>query len=36
MKPDFEPIVAIGIKIRTMQDSISFDDIFIATNEKVA
>ncbi|KAL6980011.1 hypothetical protein U1Q18_021662 [Sarracenia purpurea var. burkii] len=35
-KPDFEPIAAIGIEIRTMQDGILFDNILIASNEKVA
>ncbi|OVA09729.1 Calreticulin/calnexin [Macleaya cordata] len=35
-KPDFEPIAAIGIEIWTMQDGILFDNILIATNEKVA
>ncbi|KAL6995719.1 hypothetical protein U1Q18_005853 [Sarracenia purpurea var. burkii] len=35
-KPDFEPIAAIGIEIWTMQDGILFDNILIASNEKVA
>ncbi|XP_051119083.1 calnexin homolog [Andrographis paniculata] len=35
-KPDFEPIAAVGIEIWTMQDGILFDNVLIATNEKVA
>ncbi|XP_058102704.1 calnexin homolog [Magnolia sinica] len=35
-KPDFEPIAAIGIEIWTMQDGILFDNILIASDEKVA
>ncbi|PKI71565.1 hypothetical protein CRG98_008082 [Punica granatum] len=35
-KPDFEPIVAIGIEIWTMQDGILFDNILITADEKVA
>ncbi|XP_008807839.1 calnexin homolog [Phoenix dactylifera] len=35
-KPDFEPIAAIGIEIWTMQDGVLFDNILIATDEKVA
>ncbi|KAL6972942.1 hypothetical protein U1Q18_027116 [Sarracenia purpurea var. burkii] len=35
-KPDFEPIAAIGIEIWTMQDGILFDNILIASNDKVA
>ncbi|KAJ4720369.1 Calnexin-like [Melia azedarach] len=35
-EPDFEPIAAIGIEIWTMQDGILFDNILIATDEKVA
>ncbi|CAL9121495.1 unnamed protein product [Musa acuminata var. zebrina] len=35
-KPDFEPITAIGIEIWTMQDGILFDNILIASDEKVA
>ncbi|XP_059643083.1 calnexin homolog [Cornus florida] len=35
-RPDFEPIAAIGIEIWTMQDGILFDNILIASNEKVA
>ncbi|KAI3916937.1 hypothetical protein MKW98_014398 [Papaver atlanticum] len=35
-KPDFEPVAAIGIEIWTMQDGILFDNILIATDEKVA
>lgn len=35
-KPNFEPIAAIGIEIWTMQDGILFDNILIATDEKVA
>eukprot|EP00262_Sarcandra_glabra_P019988 TRINITY_DN77_c0_g1_i2.p1 TRINITY_DN77_c0_g1~~TRINITY_DN77_c0_g1_i2.p1 ORF type:complete len:538 (+),score=142.40 TRINITY_DN77_c0_g1_i2:277-1890(+) len=35
-KPDFEPIAAIGIEIWTMQDGIIFDNILIASDEKVA
>ncbi|XP_012088679.1 calnexin homolog isoform X2 [Jatropha curcas] len=35
-KPNFEPITAIGIEIWTMQDNILFDNILIATDEKVA
>lgn len=35
-KPDFEPIAAVGIEIWTMQDGILFDNILIATDEKVA
>jgi len=36
VKPDFEPISAIGIEIWTMQDGILFDNILIASDEKVA
>ncbi|CAK9186871.1 unnamed protein product [Ilex paraguariensis] len=35
-KPDYEPIAAIGIEIWTMQDGILFDNILIASDEKVA
>ncbi|XP_022872834.1 calnexin homolog 1-like isoform X2 [Olea europaea var. sylvestris] len=35
-KPNFEPIAAIGIEIWTMQDGLLFDNILIASNEKVA
>ncbi|KAG6475289.1 calnexin homolog [Zingiber officinale] len=35
-KPNFEPIAAIGIEIWTMQDGIIFDNILIASDEKVA
>ncbi|RZR81399.1 hypothetical protein BHM03_00007612 [Ensete ventricosum] len=35
-KPDFEPIIAIGIEILTMQDGILFDNILITRDEKVA
>ncbi|KAF3620174.1 Calnexin -like protein [Capsicum annuum] len=35
-KPNFEPIAAIGIEIWTMQDGILFDNIIIASDEKVA
>ncbi|CAI9113779.1 OLC1v1014452C4 [Oldenlandia corymbosa var. corymbosa] len=35
-KPDFEPIAALGIEIWTMQDGILFDNVLIATDEKVA
>ncbi|RWW87938.1 hypothetical protein BHE74_00003207 [Ensete ventricosum] len=35
-KPDFESISAIGIEIWTMQDGILFDNILIASDEKVA
>ncbi|KAK7282152.1 hypothetical protein RIF29_10731 [Crotalaria pallida] len=35
-KPDFEPIAAIGIEIWTMQDGILFDNILIATDDKIA
>jgi calnexin len=35
-KPDFEPIAAIGIEIWSMQDGILFDNILIASDEKVA
>ncbi|KAK6924593.1 Calreticulin/calnexin [Dillenia turbinata] len=35
-KPNFEPIVAIGIEIWTMQDGILFDNILIASDEKTA
>lgn len=35
-KPNFEPIAAIGIEIWTMQDGILFDNILIASDEKVA
>ncbi|XP_064986779.1 calnexin homolog 1-like isoform X1 [Musa acuminata AAA Group] len=35
-KPDFEPIIAIGIEILTMQDGILFDNILISRDEKVA
>lgn len=35
-RPNFEPIVAIGIEIWTMQDGILFDNILIASNEEVA
>ncbi|OVA17329.1 Calreticulin/calnexin [Macleaya cordata] len=35
-KPDFEPVAAIGIEIWTMQDGILFDNILIASDEKVA
>ncbi|KAM0934782.1 putative calreticulin/calnexin, concanavalin A-like lectin/glucanase domain superfamily [Dioscorea sansibarensis] len=35
-KPDFEPIAAIGIEIWTMQDGILFDNILVASDEKVA
>ncbi|EYU24545.1 hypothetical protein MIMGU_mgv1a007617mg [Erythranthe guttata] len=35
-KPDFEPIAAVGIEIWTMQDGIVFDNILIASDEKVA
>ncbi|CAL9081866.1 unnamed protein product [Musa textilis] len=34
-KPDFEPITAIGIEIWTMQDGILFDNILIASDEKM-
>ncbi|KAI8529306.1 hypothetical protein RHMOL_Rhmol12G0215100 [Rhododendron molle] len=34
--PDFEPIAAIGIEIWTMQDGVLFDNILIASDEKVA
>ncbi|KAI8017969.1 hypothetical protein LOK49_LG04G02379 [Camellia lanceoleosa] len=35
-RPNFEPIAAIGIEIWTMQDGILFDNMLIASNEKVA
>ncbi|CAI9754174.1 unnamed protein product [Fraxinus pennsylvanica] len=35
-KPNFEPIAAIGIEIWTMQDGILFDNLLIASDEKVA
>ncbi|XP_031105140.1 calnexin homolog [Ipomoea triloba] len=35
-KPNFEPIAAVGIEIWTMQDGILFDNVLIATDEKVA
>ncbi|KAJ6842190.1 calnexin-like protein [Iris pallida] len=35
-RPEFEPIAAIGIEIWTMQDGILFDNILIASDEKVA
>ncbi|XP_019416743.1 PREDICTED: calnexin homolog [Lupinus angustifolius] len=35
-KPDFEPIAAIGIEIWTMQDGILFDNVLIASDDKVA
>ncbi|XP_030477511.2 calnexin homolog [Syzygium oleosum] len=35
-RPDFEPIAAIGLEIWTMQDGILFDNILIASDEKVA
>lgn len=35
-KPNFEPIAAVGIEIWTMQDGILFDNILIASDEKVA
>ncbi|GAA0145727.1 chaperone [Lithospermum erythrorhizon] len=35
-KPNYEPIAAIGIEIWTMQDGILFDNVLIATDEKVA
>ncbi|KAM7483532.1 hypothetical protein LguiB_008115 [Lonicera macranthoides] len=35
-RPNFEPIAAIGIEIWTMQDGILFDNILIASDEKVA
>lgn len=35
-RPDYEPIAAIGIEIWTMQDGILFDNILIASDEKVA
>ncbi|XP_058195707.1 calnexin homolog [Rhododendron vialii] len=35
-RPDFEPIAAIGIEIWTMQDGVLFDNILIASDEKVA
>ncbi|XP_073317791.1 calnexin homolog [Primulina huaijiensis] len=35
-KPNFDPIAAIGIEIWTMQDGILFDNILIASDEKVA
>ncbi|XP_027125084.1 calnexin homolog [Coffea eugenioides] len=35
-RPDFEPIAAIGIELWTMQDGILFDNILIASDEKVA
>lgn len=35
-KPNFEPIAAVGIEIWTMQDGIMFDNILIASDEKVA
>ena len=35
-RPDFEPVAAIGIEIWTMQDGILFDNILIASDEKVA
>ncbi|KAG6517148.1 hypothetical protein ZIOFF_020528 [Zingiber officinale] len=35
-KPNFELIAAIGIEIWTMQDGILFDNILIASDEKVA
>ncbi|CAK9163200.1 unnamed protein product [Ilex paraguariensis] len=35
-KPNFEPVAAIGIEIWTMQDGILFDNILIASDEKVA
>uniref|UniRef100_A0A7N0VEM1 Calnexin n=1 Tax=Kalanchoe fedtschenkoi TaxID=63787 RepID=A0A7N0VEM1_KALFE len=34
--PNFEPIAAVGIEIWTMQDGILFDNILIASDEKVA
>ncbi|XP_010044902.2 calnexin homolog [Eucalyptus grandis] len=35
-RPNFEPIAAIGIEIWTMQDGILFDNVLIASDEKVA
>ncbi|KAL0397190.1 UNVERIFIED_CONTAM: Calnexin [Sesamum calycinum] len=35
-RPNFEPIAAVGIEIWTMQDGILFDNILIASSEKVA
>ncbi|KAK3443437.1 hypothetical protein EUGRSUZ_B03570 [Eucalyptus grandis] len=35
-RPQFDPIAAIGIEIWTMQDGILFDNILIASDEKVA
>ncbi|XP_048137199.1 calnexin homolog [Rhodamnia argentea] len=35
-RPEFDPIAAIGIEIWTMQDGILFDNILIASDEKVA
>ncbi|KAG6512719.1 hypothetical protein ZIOFF_030848 [Zingiber officinale] len=35
-KPNFESIAAIGIEIWTMQDGILFDNILVASDEKVA
>lgn len=35
-KPNYEPIAAVGIEIWTMQDGILFDNILIASSEKVA
>ncbi|KAL2342840.1 hypothetical protein Fmac_004125 [Flemingia macrophylla] len=35
-KPDFEPIAAIGIEIWTMQDGVLFDNILIASDDKIA
>ncbi|XP_019234878.1 PREDICTED: calnexin homolog 1-like [Nicotiana attenuata] len=35
-RPNFEPVAAIGIEIWTMQDGILFDNILIASDEKVA
>jgi calnexin len=35
-KPNFEPVAAIGIEIWTMQDGILFDNILVASDEKVA
>ncbi|CAM8933734.1 unnamed protein product [Rhodiola kirilowii] len=34
--PNFEPIAAVGIEIWTMQDGIVFDNILIASDERVA
>ncbi|KAL0380310.1 UNVERIFIED_CONTAM: Calnexin1 [Sesamum angustifolium] len=35
-RPNFEPIAAVGIEIWTMQDGILFNNILIASSEKVA